>query len=164
MHRTLVAVLGTAVVAVAGCGDSKDDSTSPSSAKPLTKAQFIDKANGICRDVKKAQQPFSDQIDALPRGGDIKKAAPILEGALRESRKGLRRLHELPSPSEDKATLDEYYLAADKVIAAHGQLTAVAKSGDRARGQKIASTTDGLSSDERRLASKYGFKECDNVF
>jgi hypothetical protein len=161
MHRTCATVLGTAVLAIAGCGDSKDSSSS--SSKSLTKAQFIAKADGICKDTKKAQQPYSNQIDKLHQG-DLKKAAPILEGALGVSKSGLARLKALPSPSEDKATLDQYYAAADKVIAAHSDLTDAAKTDDAEKGKKVAATTDGLSADEGRLADKYGIKECDNVF
>lgn len=163
MLRTYAAVLGTAALVIAGCGDSSSSSDSKSAA-PLTKAQFIAKANGICSDTKKAQQPFSDQADALPRGGDIKLAVPILEGGLKESRKGLARLHDLPSPAQDKAKLDQYYEAVDKLLAAQVKLTAAAKSGDRAEGRRIAGTTDALGSNEEQLADSYGIKECSNAF
>jgi hypothetical protein len=162
MHRTCAIALGTAALAIAGCGGSKDSSTSSSST--LTKAEFISKANGICRDTKKAQQPFSDRADKLKSGGDVKLVAPILEGGLKESRKGLARLHALPSPSQDKATLDKYYATIDKLLSVQAQLATAARAGDRKTAQKVGTTAGALGDDENRLALKYGIKDCDVVF
>jgi len=160
MYRTCVLILGTAALGVAGCGGDSKGSSSAS----VTKAQYIAKATSICRDTKKAQQPYSDQVDALPRNADIKKVGPILEGGLNESRKGLAKLRAIGTPSTDKATIDAYYATADKLVSAQTDLAKAASDGNRKEGQKIAARTDPLFNDERRLARKFGIKECDNIF
>ena len=170
MHRTCVAVLGAAMLAVAGCGGSDDPQPAAGSdgpdtaAPPLTKAQFIAKADGICREVNTAHKPYADKVDALPRGTDLRRVAPLLEGALMQSRKGLARLRALPAPAEGEAALEAYYVAAERVLEAHARLADAARRNDRPAGEKVARTTTALSDDERRLGSAYGLEDCNNVF
>ena len=163
-------MVGAATLAVAaGCGGGDgDDETaskdSPGADKPLTKAQFIPRADAICRDVKQAQEPYSERIRALDRVDDLRRLAPSLDGASGESRKGLARLRALPPPREDRATLDAYYAAAARLVAASAQLTDAARSNDRAKGRKVAATSGPLSAEQMRLADEYGFEECDDAF
>lgn len=160
MHRTCVAVLGAAAVALAGCGgdDDKDGDTA------LTKAEFIAQAGAICRDVKRAHEPYAKKVNALPKGVDLRRVAPLVEATLEESREGLARLRALQPPPADRTAIVAYYTAAEALLEAHSQLADAARTNDRAAGQKVAATTAGLSSNERRLATAYGLKDCDNVF
>lgn len=165
MHRTGVAILGAATLALAGCGGGQDDA-GQRSAKPLTTAPFIERADAICREVKQAQQPHTDRVRALTRGADLRRVAPILEAALRESREGRRRLQTLraQAPREDRATLDAYFAAADRLLAASARLAEAAKSGDRAQGRRVAATAGALSQEQQRRAAAYGFEDCGDVF
>lgn len=161
MRGTCVAVLGAVALGMAGCGGGDEDSAD---GRSLTKAQFVARAGAICRDVKQAHQPYADRVNALPQGVDIKRVAPLLERTLAESRKGLTRLRALEPPPADKAAIDAYYSAAEKLLAAHAQLADAARTDDQQAGERVAATTGALSDDERRLATAYGLKDCDNVF
>lgn len=169
MHRTGVAILGAATLAVAACGGggsgepAADGSAGPA---PLTKAQFAARADGVCRAVKQAQQPYNDRVQELGRGAALERVAPILEGALGESRKGLRRLQDLraQAPVRDRATFDGYLAAAERLLAESAKLAEAARSGDRAAGLEVAATADALSADEQRLADRYGLEDCGDVF
>lgn len=166
MHRTFLAVLGIAALAVGGCGgDDKKDSTpagdtKQEEAKPLTKADYIAKADDICRDGKKATQPFEDKLDALPDDPDVEDIAPILEDALVELRKTRERLGALPAPNEDKTTLDAYYASADKTLAIAAQLQEAADAGDEPKAKKIVESNQSNNAEQERLAKEYGFKAC----
>ncbi|MEA2194869.1 MAG: hypothetical protein QOG42_1303, partial [Solirubrobacteraceae bacterium] len=155
-----VAVLGAAALVAGGCGGGDDSAAGTS----LTKAQFITRAAAVCRDVKKAHQPYAEQVDKLAPNVDLKRVAPLLQGTLAESRKGLARLRALTPPPADRAAIDAYYRAAEALLEAHSRLADAARTNDRATGEKVAAAVGGLSDDERRLATRYGLKDCDNVF
>ncbi|HEV2776064.1 MAG TPA: hypothetical protein VGV90_10775 [Solirubrobacteraceae bacterium] len=166
MHRTCAAMLGAAALAIAGCGGGEDDRSEPGT-EPLTKAPFIARADAICREVKQAQRPHTQRIQTVSRGADaLRKVAPLLEAALAEARKGRQRLQTLraQAPREDRATLDAYFAAADRLLAAAARLAQAARADDRAAGRRLADTADALSADEQRLAGEYGLEDCGDVF
>lgn len=164
MYRTCVALLGAVAVAAAGCGGDDKESGSSGGAGTLTKAQFIAKATTVCRDTKKAQLPFTDKVNTLPDRTDIKRVAPLLVGALGESRKGYDRLRELPAPTQDKALLDAYFVAAERLLDALEDLANAAKASNRPAGAKVARETQALTADARRKAQDYGLTGCGDVF
>lgn len=161
MRNVFVAVLGTAALVVAGCGDddNKSDSSSGDS-KPLTKTEYIAKADAICRDVDQATKKYSDQLDKLEGSNDLTKLAPILEGGFTEERKGRARLGALKAPSEDKAALDAYFASADKTLEVGAQLEQATKANDRAKAQKLIRDNEGIDDRQKALTRQYGFKAC----
>lgn len=160
-RRIWVATLGAAAALVlAGCGDGGSGGADTAT----TKKQFIAKADAICRETKAAQAPFTKKVNALPDRTDIKRVAPLLEGALGESRKGLERLRALPAPKEDRELLDKYFTAADRLLAAHKRLADAAKASDKPASQQVAAATQALSADERQRGSDYGLNDCNSVF
>lgn len=155
MHRRLAVVLGSAALAVAGCGDDK-----PSTSSTPAKGAYIARADAICRDIAAATQRYENQIDALPPGSKPDAASGILDAGLAETRKGLARLRALPAPSEDRATLDAYYDSFGKSLRAYTRLVNAARDNDRAQATKLASETDALAAEQRQLATRYGFRRC----
>jgi hypothetical protein len=161
MRNVYVAVLGTAMLVFAGCGDD-DKKSDSSSGEKLTKSEYIAKADDICRDTKKATKKYSDQLDELQgkAGNDLTKLAPILEGGFKEERKGRARLRALPAPSEDKATLDAYFASADKTLDVGAQLERAAKENDVAKAKKLIKDNEGVDDRQKQQATQYGFKVC----
>jgi hypothetical protein len=167
MLRTCAALLAAAALAVAGCGGSggeKGSRASSGGGRALTKAQFIAKATTVCRDTKQAQLPFTDKVNSLPDRTDLKRVAPLLVGALAQSRKGLTRLRAVPAPHQDKARLDAYFAAAERLLSALEDLANAAKASDRPAGAKVARETQALTADARQKAADYGLKGCGDVF
>ena len=159
-------MLGAAALLGAGCGgDGEDD---PPRARPVpdprTEAGLLTQAEAICRDVERAQRRYSDRIDALGPGSDLKRAAPIIEGALEQSRKGLARLRALRAPSEDRPAFSAFLAAAERLVDAHAELAEAARAGDEAAGRKVAARSDALSAEQARLAREYGLIDCEDVF
>ncbi len=146
---------------LAGCGG--DDEAQD---RPLTKAQFVARADAVCREVKQAQQAYSDRLAALPDGTDLERVAPILAGGVAETRKGRERLGALRAraPSADRAAFDAYLSAADRLLAASTRLAAAARSGDRAAARRVAGTEDALSTEQQRRAGESGLEDCGDVF
>jgi hypothetical protein len=153
---------------VAGCGDDKSStSSSPPpdgpgqvAAAPPPKAAYIARADAICRDVAEAAKKYQDQIDALPPGSRPSAASGILDAGLADTRRALARLRALPAPSEDRATLDAYYESFGTSLSVYTKLVDAARDNDREQATKFASQTDALATEQRRLAKRYGFREC----
>ena len=161
MHRTGVAVLGAVALAVTGCGGGDDDSAGD---RALTSAQFVAQAQAICRDVRRAHRPYTEQVQKLPARVAIKRLAPILEATLAASRQGLARLSALERPPADRAKVDAYLDTAEKLLDVQAQLARTARAGDRENGYRVSAPTVELSQDQRRLARAYGLKDCENLF
>jgi len=161
MHRTCLALLGAAAAALAACGGGDETKD-----KPLTKEQFVTRADGVCREVKQEQRAYSDRLGALPGGTDLERVAPILEGVVAQTRKGRERLGALreQAPSADRAAFDAYLTAADRLLAASTRLAAAAKSGDRAAARRVADAEDALSTEQQRRADELGVEDCGDVF
>ena len=130
----------------------------------LTKAQFITKATAVCRDTKKAQLPFTDKVNSLPDRTDIKRVAPLLAGALAESRKGYDKLRALPAPSEDKALLDAYFAAAERLLDALEDLADARERATVPAGAKVARETQALTDDQAQKAIDVRPQGCGDVF
>ena len=153
----LLAALGSAVLVVAACGDDGD---SVSAGKPLTKAQYISQADRICREVEASTKTYSDQVDKLPAGAGPERIGSILDGGLAQTRKGVERLKALRAPSEDKATVEAYFASIDKAIVAYEGLVQAVRAKDEAKARRYAEQADPLFDEQRRLSTRYGFKQC----
>jgi hypothetical protein len=169
MHRTFLALLGVAALVCAGCGDDKkdsdkkpadtDDAAPTATQPPLTKAQFIAKADVICRENKRATKKYDDRVDALD-DDDYKGFGEVLDDGLPELRKGVERLKALPAPTEDKATLDAYFASREKTFTVLEQVADVSKDGSKSDVEKIVNDNEDINETEKRLAKEYGFKVC----
>ena len=162
MHRTCLALLGAAALALAGCGGDDDEAED----RPLTKAQFVMRADAVCREVKRAQRTYSDRLAALRDRADLARMAPILEGVVAETRQGRKRLGALraQAPSPDRAAFAAYLAAADRLLAASTRLAAAARSDDRAAARAVADAEAALSTAQQRRAAAAGLEDCGDVF
>ena len=168
MHRWFVAVLGAAALTVAGCGgdDGGAASSSSSGGAPaaLTKAEYITKADAICRDTQKRLGPVEDDLDALPKDsqgrGKPKQIAPILARILDATNGGYERLKALPAPAEDRATLNRWLASTLESTAALEDLQTAVRAGDRAQAEGPGKRVESITTEQRRLARQYGFKDC----
>ena len=68
------------------------------------------------------------------------------------------------APGEDRAALDAYYAAADRLLAASTQLRDATRSDDRAKARRCAARADALSADAQRRADAYGLEDCGDAF
>ena len=160
MHRTYVALLGAAL-ALGGCGNDDEPQD-----RPLTTAQFVARADRVCREVKQAQRIYSDRLAALRDGSDLRRVAPILERAVGQTRKGRERLGALrvQAPAADRAAFDAYLAAADRLLAASTRLAEASRSDDRAAARRVADAERALSTEQQRRAAASGLDDCDDVF
>ena len=162
--RSLAAVAAIVVLAVlAGCGGD-DGSSGDGSPKALTKAQYIARADDVCRANQKQLEPIERDLRALPTDddgrGETKRIEPILERALAATRDGYERLRELPVPAEGKATVERWLASTARSIEAFAGVLEAVRADDREAARAPSERVDTLSTEQRRLARSYGFKAC----
>lgn len=162
--RSLAAVPVIVVLAVlTGCGGD-DGSSGDGSPKALTKAQYIARADDVCRANQKQLEPIERDLRALPTDddgrGETKRIEPILERALAATRDGYERLRELPVPAEGKATVERWLASTARSIEAFAGVLEAVRADDREAARAPSERVDTLSTEQRRLARSYGFKAC----
>jgi hypothetical protein len=176
MQNLFVAVLGTAALALAGCGgDDTGGSASSSSsggsadaaATTLTKAEYIARSDAICRDDQKRIAPINKAIDDLPRDsqgrGTPKDIVPYLDQALEITKDGLAKLKALPIPADGKATAERWLASTEETVAALAELREAANANDRAKALAPSERVTRLSDEQRGLAKQYGYKDCNSA-
>jgi hypothetical protein len=112
----VVSAVAVTAFSVVGCGGG-NDTTAEATAAPLTKSQFIKRAEGICqRGLEKKDeqiQATAERVGTTVLAGSPKELRKLAEVALIPAYTGLiTELKALNPPSEDRATvakiLDEY--------------------------------------------------------
>jgi hypothetical protein len=154
MHRLLSIVLGVVVASglALGCGSGEDEATS---ATPLTKAQFIERADAICtKESKRLQAEYDAWEKEIPGGlaGVRKNLDEVAEQIIAPSqvRKG-EELESLAPPVEDEAEVARMLRI----------LLEVARAAER---EGMESFLSPRSAPLKREMEAYGFKICDAIY
>jgi len=137
----LTAVFALGAIA-AGCGSSDDDSSSTSN---ITKAEFIAKADAICKTgdqvtEQKAKQQFGNQ---KPTAAEVQQF--VTETALPDTKKEIEQIRALGVPSGDE---DQVNKILDTVDA------------DIEQAQASGTVSEHTFDDANALAKQYGLKVC----
>jgi hypothetical protein len=153
--------LTLAALAVAGCGG--DDSapvvtvqgasgaSGAGGAATLTKSEFIDQANSICKEANNA-------VSSLDSGAVSTSAKVQATQELQITQSELNSLESLNPPSQDKSTLKSYLSALrDQVTALMNKRDAAEQGGDTSAAEAEAASA---SSSAQTAARSYGLKDC----
>jgi hypothetical protein len=166
--RRAIALFLLVLVIVAGCGGGGDDDDSTESvtvgatgtAAPLTKAEYIEQADGICRSYNEQLGPLRAEVQTQIRLRDFAAAADTVGEAVEVTRTGVEELEALPKPAGDEAVLDHLEDLRQQTVAL------LARTEDAIRDEDVGRTNsiirEGESVEERRdaIATGYGFQDC----
>jgi hypothetical protein len=151
VYRSIAAAAGVALISLAfGCGSSGNDATSA----PLTKAQFIRKAEAACTKVNKEEEAAAAAWEKEYAGGTVEAEEHADDGMRRVVAPSLRHkaeeLEALVPPTSDKVTIDQMI---QNLSRASKQL---AKGGFKA-------LSDSGALEFKREAITYGLKSCGSM-
>lgn len=165
--RRAIALLPLVLVVAAGCGGDGDDSTEVVTATartetggPLTKADYIEQADAICRSYNEQLDPIREELEAQLRSRDFAGAADTIGEAVQVARAGVEELEALPKPPGDEPVLDQLEDLRQQSIAL------LARNEDAIRDEAVDRSNsivrENESVDERSdgIATGYGFQEC----
>jgi hypothetical protein len=151
------AVTATAViVAVAGCGG--DDGVS--------KADFIRRADAICREGNAKVRALQDDIAAAQRSSDQRRVyaelARLTARSAQLSSPYVARLDALDTPAGDRDELKAWVAGARRQLDAVRRMSTAFRAGDDARIATLAEQVDALASRTNAFARRYGMTDCAN--
>lgn len=146
MKKTMLLALTTcAALALTGCGSDDGDSNGDSSA--LTKEEFIEQADGICKAgnerVANAEGSFADPDNPTP--AEIEKA--VDEVLVPELTDQLEKLRDLEPPADDADEIDSMLDSLEKAIDAIDENWQTGLTGPDLK-------------DANEKATAYGLQEC----
>jgi hypothetical protein len=144
-----IAVVAACLLAV-GCGS--DDDADGEGAR-LTKAEFITRADAICKDA-------NDRIDAIPEPQTTEELAELGRQVLDIGREQLARLRALRPPAADEETINGTYDVIEEQLGVAEELVAAAEEGDLQGLQELLEQGERLDARGDRIARDYGLKDC----
>lgn len=151
------ACCGAVALAAAGCGSS-------GSSKPLTRHEYVAKADAICAQGERKIAPYKAQLDRLTSGGDpqqvFAKAPGIIRRATAETGKLVAQLAALPAPAADAAAVQAWI---GDVRAQQRLLEQSATAFAKRDVKLIRSLSSQLGRADRaadRFARRYGMRAC----
>jgi hypothetical protein len=156
MRRTvLVAAFGLGFIA--GCGGETTTVTEP--AEQLSKAQYIAKADAICRRNDKEVDPLGDQAVAAFKAGNYEKAANVVEKMVFVSQPNLDELQALPIPRGGEA-VKQWLARLQTNLILVGQVEEALRSEDVSRIRSLVRELLSIGDEADGIARGYGFRAC----
>ena len=154
------------VMALVGCGGASDSSTqtvtvgSTTTAEPLTKGEYIEQADAICREFDAQLDPLGDKVQAQFEASDYDAAADTLAEAVDVARPGLEQLEALPKPPNDDAALEQLDDLRQQQVALLERGEDAVRDQDASRISSIFDELDAVDERSDGIATGYGFQEC----
>jgi hypothetical protein len=167
--RPLFALCAVAlIVLVAGCGGGSSSSSSSSASSrsggEVTKAEFIEEADSICRSNRSAVDQFEKEAEEAIAEGESPKAIVEVADLIREVQPVLEtevnELTELEPPSADSAIIDQLFTSVEEQAEQTGELADALEAGENSKAREIEKEDEQANAKNRGIAQGYGFKAC----
>jgi hypothetical protein len=148
----IVAALCSAV-ALGACGKGDDDDGGGGGGEPLSKAEFISKADAIC---KEAEQKIESQPDPQELGDLV----GLAESSKKVTEDSLSDLRELEPPAEVRRDYETALQTLEGQLELLDDLKSGAEDEDAEAVQKVAERAQVLDRRGDAAAKRIGLKEC----
>ena len=165
MRRALV-LLPFALVIATGCGGDDDDSPKTvtvgqtETAEPLTKAEYIEQADAICRSYDEQLGPLRAEVQTQIRLRDFAAAADTVDEAVQVTRTGVEELEALPKPPGDEAVLDQLDDLRQQAVALLARTEDAIREEDVGRINSFSRENESVDERADGITTGYGFQEC----
>lgn len=157
MKRSATAALAAAALALAACGGGGGSSTAP------TKADYIAKADGICRAARADALPLVKQLTAGGVGAitiHARERAVVARKLHAVEARRLAQLRALDQPKGDSGAIKSFLDPAGQVVTAIDKAAAALGSGNLTGTLALLSEASAAGASAKQAADSYGFKDC----
>jgi hypothetical protein len=148
MKRLGVLVLGA--IFIVSCGEGE----------PLTKEQFIRKADRICERHHEVRDDANTKLQTALAGSDFDEAVKQGNRAIDTVEEQQSELRDLTPPQRDQETIDQLFDQVDRAIDKAGQVIDALEERDVTKATVIGEETEALNVKSRATAQSYGFQVC----
>ncbi len=135
-------------VALTGCGGGGS-----SHEQPLSRAQFVSRANAICVTGEK-------RLKALQKPTDIPGIATFMAAALPITEQAQTKLEALVPPASDQKRYARLLGIMGQAISKVSEDRSAAEAGDAQRVQRLGNDLSGLEQRENSINEELGLKQC----
>jgi hypothetical protein len=157
----MIVFVALVTVAAAACSDKKSNTaatvttaSTTTTTAPITKAEFVSRANAICT-------TMNAQVEALPDpGDDKKKQADTVDATSAITRTALDQLRALPVPPADAATITAIWTLIDGLLKDAVELSAALRSGSNSAVQRASGKIDFDTDVANKQSNDYGLTVC----
>jgi hypothetical protein len=161
---TAVLVLGLVVTGCGGDDEGGETSTVTQTveeqSEALTKAEFIEEADAICKAGHEEAEPLEDTFQQAQQAGDAEKAADIVRQVADIADEEASKLRALEPPPADAEIVDEYISAGVSGVQTARDLADALDAGDTAQAEVLGDQFNERTSAAQGIARGYGFKVC----
>jgi hypothetical protein len=148
-----VLLLVAAAAALAGCGGSSDDGDAGGDEERLTKAEWIAKADALCK------QSFAE-ADAVPEPKSQEQFDDYLAEVLAITRRFDPQFAALEAPEGDEETVQNLVRLNEQGTRLFADLLEAVRAQDSAKIERIIKQGTAKSAEFAAAARAYGSKEC----
>jgi hypothetical protein len=152
----LAIALSVTAASLSACSGKQEPSTTAGSSGRLTKAQFIQRGDAICKEMNEVP----DKIAEPENASDIGAVADYLQESLDQTRPKVEQFKALLPPAEDQAVATRMASIYDQLLAKEAEVIAAARARDHERYDKAQGEVKGLTMKLDEEASAYGFEIC----
>ena len=162
MRHLTVLILALVALSIVACGDDDDDGGGDSGSA-VSKDEFIEQADQICREGNAEFERLNEELDAIS-GGSASEQFAEAESLFREGveivDEGLEEFRALTPPPGDEETIDSYLDGVEDQRTYLEQLADAAGAGDVEEFEKTGDRLEEVAAERRVIAQDYGFEEC----
>ncbi|HEY1540501.1 MAG TPA: hypothetical protein VGF63_13945 [Solirubrobacteraceae bacterium] len=154
---SLLTALALALTACGGSGSKSD--------KPLTHAQYIAKADGVCTASNARTRTLNEQLARAAAGTTsnaqlLRRLAPILRRGYAPIAANARTFDGVAPPVADAVAIERIRETYDQQAELVRRLAIAAEGNDADRFKSLSLTQKDVVARARRLARAFGFKQC----
>jgi hypothetical protein len=155
MRFRLIGAIAVLALAVAGCNGEEPASSGngDETSEPLTKKEFIARADEICQDME-------HRIQTLVPASNPNELDDYAQSIEEISETGIRELRSLKPPPEDARIARRLFANIERSVELLPEYARAVQSQDSALFRRVETEFQEITDESVLLAREYGFKQC----
>jgi hypothetical protein len=144
-------------------GTSTTTAAAESPANPLTKEEFIEQADRVCKRSQSSAMPLETRFNEAIARGDLGAAATTLRQGLQLTKRFAAELRALVPPPEDVDLIERWISVGESRVALGRRLADAIEAEDETTATRLGLAYQARALKTSELAKNYGLKTCGDL-